>query len=83
VKYRAVFNTGASVAVDIDVPDDVIAENTYDGEVDELALADWAAEKAHDIVSEEIDTWGTGFGGRARLDMSIDGIGADCEKVTE
>lgn len=63
---RVTFNTHATVTVDLVVPDDV---NPLDAE-------DWAADRAHNIAEEEIDTWSVGTG-RAQLDMSLDGIGAD------
>ncbi len=65
MKYRATFTTAATVTVDVEVPD----------ELDEFEREDWAADRAHQIASEDIETWGVTT--RARLDLSIDGIGAD------
>ena len=63
--YRATYNTVATVTVDIDVPDDV----------DEDDREDWASDHSHDLATEYVETWG--IVGPVRLDMSLDGIGAD------
>lgn len=68
MKYRATYETAAHITVDIDVPDDVAAEG-------EDYVIDWVADQSHSIASGEIETWGVV--GRARLDLTIDGIGAE------
>lgn len=66
-RCRVTFTTSATITVELDAPDGM----------DEFEAEDWVADQAHEIASEDIETWGVGIHGRARLEMSLDGIGAD------
>lgn len=82
MRYRATFNTAATVTVDIEVPDEVVERHTDpDDGVNVGAIEEWAADHAHDLAGEHIETWG--IYQPVLLDMSIDGIGADTVEPIE
>lgn len=76
MKFRATYNTSGSIVVDITVPEEVLDEHTdAAGVLDEGAIDDWVGEQSHDLASEHVQTWG--IIGPVRLDMDLDGIGAE------
>lgn len=78
--YKATYDTGGSVAVYVDVPEEVMAEHTHDGEVDESAIEDWVADTSHSIGEEYLSSLAAS--GPVLVDMTLDGIGAEeIEKV--